>query len=38
MYKYECSYCEDPLCPEICPEAVTAYQKFIDNRKETTEE
>lgn len=21
MYKYECDYCGDPLCPELCPES-----------------
>jgi len=29
---YECEYCGDALCPEICPKAKAAYQKHIKDK------
>ncbi|QVW04910.1 hypothetical protein 2018Mat002_0945 [Vibrio phage ICP1] len=31
MYKYECSYCGDPLCPELCPEAKAAHKRWVES-------
>ena len=29
MHKYECSYCGEPLCPELCPEAKAAHKQWV---------
>ncbi len=31
MYKYECDYCGDPSCPELCPDAKTAHDKWVNS-------
>ncbi len=34
---YKCDYCGDALCPEVCPEAKTAYQKYIKDKEDKQE-
>lgn len=38
MIKYECDYCGDPLCPELCPPARAARAKFLEERERLDEE
>ena len=33
MYSYECIYCGDPLCPELCGEARAAQQKWVNSEE-----
>lgn len=35
---YECDYCENALCTEICPEAITAYQRHLVNKDDNSSE
>ena len=34
---YECDYCGDALCPEICPEAKEYYQEYLKQNKDNQE-
>ena len=31
MYKYECSHCGDPLCPELCSEAKASHKRWVES-------
>lgn len=32
-YSYECDYCGDPLCPEICPAGMQAQREWLNSDK-----
>lgn len=33
MFKYECNYCGDPLCPEECAESKSEQKEWINSEE-----